>query len=260
MPGLEWRPEGTWHTAAPPCDPPRWFAGCPPSSGWNATLETPPGRPDSSGWLPPLPQWQQQWWGALKGLGLRPGRLGKPLPRLSSRAAKRAKCRAPPASQSQVVAGGSVLGGPAVSRGRQRLWRASQPCGVSMGSSQGLGGHRPFCRVVETKAGRPRVAAQRSLPRRPWCEARQLLRPAGCHAGYRAPLSAGVGVGSGGRFPCGPAGAGRRSDSALAPGGVARPEGVLRFSCMFLVITLMGRTRLEQADAFTSGAAPARPS
>lgn len=96
MPGLEWRPEGTWHTAAPPCDPPRWFAGCRPSSGWNATLETPPGGPDSSGWLPPLPQWQQQWWGALKGLGLWPGRLGKPLSRLSAQAAKRAKCRAPP--------------------------------------------------------------------------------------------------------------------------------------------------------------------
>lgn len=91
-------------------------------------------------------------------------------------------------------------------------------------------------------------------PRRPWREARQLLLPAGCPAMCQAPLSAGVGVGSGGRFPCGSAGAGRRSDSALAPGGV------LRFSCMFLVTTDGPHTWLEQADAFASGAAPARPS
>lgn len=67
-----------------------------PSVGMERHPETPPGGPGSSGWLPPLPQWQQQWWGALKGLGLWPGRLGKPLSRLSAQAAKRAKCRAPP--------------------------------------------------------------------------------------------------------------------------------------------------------------------
>lgn len=101
-------------SGAPPCDPPRWFAGCPPL-GWNATLRRPQADRTHPAGSPVPPVATAVGGGALKGLGLWPGRLGKPLPRLSARAAKRAKCRAPPASQSQVVGGGSVLGGPAVS-------------------------------------------------------------------------------------------------------------------------------------------------
>lgn len=82
-----------------------------------------------------------------------------------------------PPSESQVVGRGSVRGGSAVSRGRQLLRKASQFCGVSTGSSQGLGGRCPFCCVVETKAGRSRgCSSQGPFLRLPWRDAQQLLQ------------------------------------------------------------------------------------
>lgn len=147
-----------------------------------------------------------------------------------------------PPSESQVVGRGSVRGGSAVSRGRQLLRKASQFCGVSAGSSQGLGGRCPFCCVVETKAGRsPGCSSQGPFLRLPWRDAQQLLRASWGPgpgqvlggSGERRQLHLWVLLVTAG------------GQTALAPGGIPQSEGVLCISCMFLalastVTTLLG--------------------